>query len=78
MYVHAHLFILSYIVTPAPCRQLLPLFVHLQNALFIVCRKQMRFLYVVVVVVVLFAVVFSAALFVRMHIHMYIHTYTPI
>lgn len=66
--IHAHLFILSYIVTPAPCRQLLPQLVHLQNALFIVCRKQMRFLYVVVVVVVLFTVVFSAALFVNMHI----------
>lgn len=74
--IHAHLFILSYIVTPAPCRQLLPQFVHLQNALFIVCRKQMRFLYVVVVVVVvLFTVVFSAALFVNMHMYMYMHMY---
>lgn len=55
---------------------LLPQFVHLQNALFIVCRKQMRFLYVVVVVVVvLFTVVFSAALFVRMHIHTYVCIY---
>lgn len=62
---YMHIYLYCHTLLPL----LLPQFVHLQNALFIVCRKQMRFLYVVVVVVVIFTVVFSAALFVRMHIH---------